>query len=106
MRKFVKYCFNTSAWTPNKVEWLQLLSSVSREERDKVARFTFRANAKQSLLGRVLVRFCLQKLLGVEWSRLSLGHTAKDRPYLKLRYAKHFFCFVLSFWHFFECFEF
>lgn len=85
MRKFVKYCFNTSAWNPNKVEWIQLLSSVTKEERDKVMRFTFKNNSKQTLLGRVLIRYCLQKLLNIEWSNLCIGQSAKDRPYLKIK---------------------
>lgn len=85
MKKFLKYCFNTSAWNPNRVEWLQLLSSIPKEERDKVTRYTFKCNAKQTLIGRVLIRYCLQKLLSIEWSALCIGQTVKDRPYLKIK---------------------
>jgi len=85
MKKFLKYCFNTSSWQPNRVEWLQLLSSIPKEERDKVTRFAFKSNAKQTLIGRVLIRHCLHKLLSIEWSALSLGQTPKGRPYLKTK---------------------
>jgi len=85
MKKFLKYCFNTAAWQPSKVEWLQLLSAISKEERDKVTRFMFKRNAKQTLIGRVLIRYCLNSLLNIEWSSLCIGQTAKERPYLKIK---------------------
>lgn len=85
MRKFLKYCFNTSSWNPNRVEWLQLLTSITKEERDKVTRFSFKCNSKQTLMGRVLIRYCLKNLLNIEWSSLCIGQTAKDRPYLKIK---------------------
>lgn len=85
MRKFLKYCFNTSSWNPNRVEWLQLLTSITKEERDKVTRFSFKCNSKQTLIGRVLIRYCLKNLLNIEWSCLCIGQTAKDRPFLKIK---------------------
>jgi len=67
------------------VEWLQLLSSIPKEEREKVTRIAFKSNAKQTLIGRVLIRHCLHKLLNIEWSALCLGQTSKGRPYLKIK---------------------
>lgn len=85
MKKFLKYCFNTSTWKPNKVEWLQLLSSITKEEREKVTSFAFKSNSKQTLIGRVLIRYCLQKLLNIEWSCLVIGQSSKERPCLKIK---------------------
>jgi 4'-phosphopantetheinyl transferase len=85
MKKIVKYCFNTSTWSPSRQEWMSLMIALPKDERESVARFMFKRDCKQSLIGRILARYCLKHLLNVEWNCIRLARTANDRPYVKLK---------------------
>lgn len=85
MKKILKFCFNTTAWNPSKTEYIFLMSAIAKEERDKVNRYVFKQNSKQSLIGQVLIRYCLKNLLNVDSNNLCIGRNSKERPYLKLK---------------------
>lgn len=85
MKRILKYCFNTSAWNPTKTEYIFLLSSIPRDERERVSRYVFKRDAKQTLLGQVLIRYCLKTLLSTDTNNLCIARNAKERPYLKVK---------------------
>ena len=59
MKKILKYCFNTSVWTPTRDQWTQMLACVPGEECETIHRFVFKSDCKQRLVGQLLVRHCL-----------------------------------------------
>ena len=85
MKKILKYCFNTSIWTPTRLEWYNLLSALPNDERERISRFMFKSDLKQTLIGQILIRYCLKHLINIEWNHLSLDRNAKGRPFLKLK---------------------
>lgn len=85
MKKILKFCFNTSTWNPTKVEWIHLFSSIAKEERDRVVRFVFKRDSKQTLMGQILIRYCLKTMLNIETNNVCLGRNSKERPYLKVK---------------------
>ena len=85
MKKILKFCFNTTTWQPTKSEWVHLLSSIAKDERDRVSRYVFKRDSKQTLMGQVLIRYCLKNLLNIESNNLCIGRNAKERPFLKLK---------------------
>ena len=85
MKRILKYCFNTSAWSPTKSEYMFLLSTIPRDERERVARYVFKRDAKQTLLGQVMIRYCLKTLLNTDTNNLCIARNAKERPYLKVK---------------------
>ena len=85
MKRILKYCFNTSAWNPTKSEYMFLLSTISRDERDRVSRYVFKRDAKQTLLGQVLIRYCLKLLLNTDTNNVCIARNPKERPYLKVK---------------------
>jgi 4'-phosphopantetheinyl transferase len=84
MRKFLNLCFNTTVWSPTRSEWLNLLASLPKEERERVSAYVFQRDAKQTLIGQVLIRYCLKKLLNIEWHHLEIARNGKGRPFLQL----------------------
>ena len=82
MKKILKYCFNTSVWTPTRDQWTQMLACVPGEEREAIHRFVFKSDCKQRLVGQLLVRHCLHALLGVSSAQLVIERNAKGRPFL------------------------
>ena len=85
MKKILKYCFNTNLWNPTKNEWCQLLASLPKDDREKITRFMFKRDSKQSLVGQVLIRYCLMNLLNIEWNNLCIARTQNGKPFLKLK---------------------
>jgi hypothetical protein len=85
MTKIVKYCFNTQAWSPNRQQFIHLLSGLPSEERERVIDFVFKRDIKQKLIGQLLIRYALQNLLHIDWNKIQLGRTAKGRPFMKIR---------------------
>lgn len=85
MKKILKFCFNTTVWTPFKSDWLLLLSSLPKEERDRVCSYMFKRDSKQTLIGQVLIRYCLKIFLNTDWKNICIGRNSKNRPYLKVK---------------------
>lgn len=85
MKKLLKLCFNTSVWKPTRQEWLQILTAIPKEERERIDKYMFKRDAKQTLIGHLLIRFCLKTLLNVEWNHIILSRTSNGRPYVKLK---------------------
>jgi 4'-phosphopantetheinyl transferase len=82
MKKILKYCFNTNKWSPTKTEWLHLLCTLPKEERERISRYMFKRDQKQTLLGQLLIRHALRQLLNIKWSHLTVQRDAKNRPFL------------------------
>ena len=85
MRKILKYCFNTTVWIPSRSEWLLLLSALPKEERDRICSYMFKRDSKQTLIGQILIRYCLKLLLNINWQNICIGRNTKNRPFLKVR---------------------
>ncbi len=85
MKKILKHCFNTTLWTPTRSEWINMLSCLPTPERENVTRFMYKSDSKQTLIGQILIRYCLKLLLNIESSHLVVDRNSKGRPFLKLK---------------------
>ncbi|RNA39483.1 L-aminoadipate-semialdehyde dehydrogenase-phosphopantetheinyl transferase [Brachionus plicatilis] len=85
MRKILKFCFNTTAWSPSRSEWLALLSSLPKEERERTTSYMFKRDSKQTLIGQALIRYCIKCFLNTDWQNICIGRNSKNRPFLKLK---------------------
>jgi 4'-phosphopantetheinyl transferase len=82
MKKILKYFFNTNKWSPTKTEWLTLLCTLPKDERERIARYMFKRDQKQTLLGQLLIRHTLRQLLNIKWNHLTVQRDSKSRPFL------------------------
>ena len=82
MKKLLKYYFNTNKWSPTKAEWLALLCALPKDERERISRYMFKRDQKQTLIGQVLIRYTLKNQFNLKWNHIVLSRDAKSRPYL------------------------
>lgn len=86
-----RWLFNFEEWKPSEELWQHCLSLIPAEERDRIGRFKrptkeglivgrHNANAKSSLVGRLLLRKCAREVLGLE--ELAWRRTAEGKPFL------------------------
>lgn len=87
MKKLLKVCINTADWSPTRSDWLRLVASLPKSERDRIVSFAFKRDSKNSLVGQILVRLCLKRLLpaAVDWPHLVIERNTKGRPCLRLK---------------------
>ena len=85
MKKIFKYCFNTTVWIPSRSEWINLMSCLPNSERENITRYVYKNDSKQTLIGQILIRYCLKSLLNVDSNHLVIDRNSKGRPYLKLK---------------------
>ena len=62
--KCINIFLNINKWNPTKNEWLTFLSILPEPEKLKVSRYVYKKNSKQSLIGQVLIRYCIHKIIG------------------------------------------
>lgn len=76
----IRWCFNTKRWTPSKEAFIQAMVRIQPEERERANSFLFRKDAKPALIGRLMMRYCLCKMLGLQNGDLALDRTPKGKP--------------------------
>ena len=82
MYRELRLAFNATKWKPTKEEILLSASAISRDERERIVKFRFIEDYKRSLIGRLLLRSCITKMLRIPWNEISLGRTDKGKPIL------------------------
>ena len=76
----VRWAFNSFFWHPSKESLLKALSSISLAERERIQKFHFKRDFKASLAGRLMIRKCIHRQLGIPWGSIHLGRTEKSKP--------------------------
>lgn len=76
----IRWCFNTKRWTPRKEDFIQAMARIQPEERERANSFVFKKDAKPALIGRLMMRYCLCKTLGLQNGDLVLDRTPKGKP--------------------------
>lgn len=83
MIKTLKYSFNTTNWQPSDDEWDWYLSLLDKNQRSHVTSFRFAKDAKHSLIGRVLIKLCINQMTGLRWNDIELEFNEYGKPSLK-----------------------
>lgn len=76
----MRWAFNASTWLPCKQQIQTALSSISHEEVERIQKFRFKEDYKLSLIGRLMIRKCIQLCYGIPWSEISLYRNQKGKP--------------------------
>lgn len=82
MMEYLKYCFNTSNWHPTQEDYLFLFSTVPPEERNRINNFLFKKNAKQTLIGQLLIRYVISKHFKISCNEIKLERSTYGKPNL------------------------
>ena len=76
----IRWAFNVSSWLPCKQQIITSLAGISLEEIERIQKFRFKEDYKLSLIGRLMIRRCIQLVCGISWSEIQLDRTEKGKP--------------------------
>ena len=74
---------NIDNWRPDDGAWQSALQLVQPIERERIRNIHSRHVAKRTLVGRLLMRFVVQRELGIPNGRINLARTKQGKPFLK-----------------------
>lgn len=78
----VRWAVNVAKWRPGGVEWAKALSLIQEKERERICRFTFKRDAKASLVGQLMLHKLIRETLKIPNEKIQLERTDKGKPYL------------------------
>lgn len=78
----IRWAFNTKEWDPSVPEWLLATSSIALEEKERIQKFLFKADAKASVAGCLMIRKFAHLATGEPYDEISINRTEAGRPYL------------------------
>ncbi len=78
----VRWAVNIAKWRPCGVEWSKALSVIQEKERERICRFTFKRDAKASLVGQLMLHKLIRETLQIPNDKILLERTDKGKPYL------------------------
>jgi len=76
------WAFNTQLWQPTKRQLLLMLSAVCRNEIERINQFRFKEDFKLCLVGRLMIRKCVQLAIKIKWKDICLSRSEKGKPFL------------------------
>jgi 4'-phosphopantetheinyl transferase len=88
MVNHVRWYVNITKWRPTREEWLQLTSSIAREELERINKFVFQDDSKSSLMGCALIRKFLSDITSTPSSNIALTRTQRGRPEICQHYRQ------------------
>ncbi|XP_012936702.1 L-aminoadipate-semialdehyde dehydrogenase-phosphopantetheinyl transferase [Aplysia californica] len=78
----VRLAVNSRTWNPTQAEWQLAAQCVQNEEKHRIGKFIFKKDAKSAMVGRLLLRYGVSKMLDVPYRSLKFCRTEKGKPYL------------------------
>jgi phosphopantetheinyl transferase len=81
--KQLRLYFNVDEWKPQRHELLRAISGINENELEKLKKFHFKKHFKFSLIGRLLIRYVVKKLINISWNDISLSESSYNKPILK-----------------------
>ncbi|KAK2170410.1 hypothetical protein LSH36_3g26066 [Paralvinella palmiformis] len=78
----IRWAFRLADWHPSKEQWLIASSCIQAEEKNRIGKFVFQKDAKSALIGRLLLRRVVHKVLHIPYKSIHLSRTNKGKPYL------------------------
>lgn len=82
-RRSVRWIFDCNKWYPTRQEWITASTSIQTEEKERIGRFFFKRDAKNSMAGRLLMRKFLTMYSGSRWKDIEILRSERGKPYFK-----------------------
>lgn len=97
MAKYVNWYVDIGKWSPNREEWLKLISCIAEVEVERLNRFVFKDDAKSALIGRALIRKFASQTLEKPSNEIRLTRNQQGRPEIcKSQFQPRMFDFNVS----------
>ncbi|CAL1540141.1 unnamed protein product [Lymnaea stagnalis] len=78
----IRLAVKSRSWNPTQQEWKRAAQCVQIEEKDRIGKFVFKKDAKSAMVGRLLMRYAISKMLNTPSRALRFSRTEKGKPYL------------------------
>lgn len=78
----LRWYFNFIQWEPDELEIVRAFASIQEEERVRIQKFAYEADAKASLAGRLMLRRAVALLTNQKNNEFKLGRSSRGRPFL------------------------
>jgi 4'-phosphopantetheinyl transferase len=78
----VRWAVNIAKWKPCGVDWAKALSLIQENEQERICRFTFKRDAKASLVGRLMLHKLIRETLKIPNEVIHFERTEKGKPFL------------------------
>lgn len=83
LRGSVRWAFNAKAWDPTDQEWLLASRCIQLEEKERIQKFAFKADAKSSMVGRLMMRKFAHLATGDAYDKIIIIRDKNGRPEIK-----------------------
>ena len=80
--KTFRWYFDCRQWIPKKEEFIFALKCVQKEEQERIMKFVYRNDLKHALIGRLLLRKCINFGLNIPYQQINLIRSDKGKPIL------------------------
>ena len=80
--KSVKWAFDFVSWQPTESQILQAFSYIQLEEKERIAKFMFKRDAKASLIGRLLIRKFISENSHLKYNEIVLKRDKNGKPFI------------------------
>lgn len=77
----IRWAINIAMWRPTGHEWAQALSLICEKEQERICRFSFKRDAKASLVGQLMLHKLVRDTLKISNSQIQLARTERGKPY-------------------------
>lgn len=78
----IRWALNIARWRPTGHEWAQALSLISEKEQERICRFSFKRDAKASLVGQLMLHKLVRETLNIPNNQIKFARTDRGKPFL------------------------
>lgn len=82
-RRSIRWIFDCSKWYPTRQEWATASTSIQYDEKERIGKFFFKRDAKNSMAGRLLMRKFLTLYSDIRWKDIEILRAEHGKPYFK-----------------------
>lgn len=83
LRGSIRWAVNTRAWEPTEQEWLLASRCISLEDKERINKFAFKADAKASMAGTLMMRKLAHLATGEPYDKVTFFRDKHGRPAIR-----------------------
>ncbi|KAK3926473.1 L-aminoadipate-semialdehyde dehydrogenase-phosphopantetheinyl transferase [Frankliniella fusca] len=77
----VRWAFNTRTWNPSQEDWLLASRCIQAEDKERIQKFVFKADAKARMAGCLMIRKFVHLATGEPYAKIKIDRDEGGRPY-------------------------
>lgn len=78
----IRWAFNTRTWNPSEKDWLLASRCVQIEDKERIQKFVFKADAKARMAACLMIRKLVHLATGEPYAMIKIARNEGGRPYV------------------------